>query len=80
MPDFLHCMQELGKGYALAISRRLRQAQQEFTKATETLARRQGPSPGAQPGLQAKVLVEARQVAVTSWAGVYSTYCHHTTS
>lgn len=76
MPDFFHCMHELGKSYALAIGRRLRQAQQELTKATETLARRQGPSPVNQPDLQAKGLVEARQVEVTRWAGVHSTYRH----
>jgi Family of unknown function (DUF6399) len=77
MPDFFHCMHELGKSYALTIGRRLRQAHQELTKATEALARRQGPSPGDQPDLQAKGLVEARQVEVTRWAGVHSTYRHH---
>jgi hypothetical protein len=76
MPDFFHCMHELGKSYGLAIGRRLRQAQQELTKATEALARRQGPSPVDQPDLQAKGLVEARQVEVTRWAGVHSTYRH----
>ena len=33
IPDFFHCMHELGQSYTLAIGRRLRQAPQEFTKA-----------------------------------------------
>src|SRR5919198_3875725 len=42
MPDFFHCLHDLGKSYALAIGQRLRHAQQELTKTQEALARRQG--------------------------------------
>jgi hypothetical protein len=77
MPDFFHCMHELGNGYALAIGRRVRQAQQELTKAKEAMARRQGPSPGEQPDPKAPVLVEARQAEVTRWEEVRSTSRHH---
>ena len=77
MPDFFHCMHDLGKSYALAIGQRLRHAQQELTKTQETLVRRQGPSHVDQPDLKAKTLVDAKQSEVTRWEGVHSTYRHH---
>src|SRR5215471_20630896 len=42
MPDFFHCLHDLGQSYALAIGQRLRHAQQDLTQAKEALARRQG--------------------------------------
>ena len=77
MPDGFQGMHELGTSAGLALGRRLRQAQQERTQATEALARRPGPSPVDQPDLQAKGVVEARQVEVTRWAGVHRNSRHH---
>ena len=77
MPDFFHCMHDLVKSYSLAIGQRLRQAQQELTKAQEGLARRQGPPRIDRTDLEAQALVEARQVEVTRWEEVRNTYRGH---
>jgi hypothetical protein len=55
MPDFLHCMHDLVKRYALPIGQRVRQAPQELTKAQEAMARRHGPSPVDPPDPKAKI-------------------------
>jgi len=77
MPDFFHCMHDLVKSYSLAIGQRLRHAQQELTKAQETLARHQGPSQIDQGNRAVKALVEARQVEVTRWEEAHNTYRDH---
>lgn len=74
MPDFFHCMHDLVKSYSLAIGQRVRHAQQEFTKAQEALARRQGRPHAAPDAPEAKALVEARQVEVTRWEEAHHTY------
>jgi hypothetical protein len=74
MPDLFHCRHELGKSYALTIGQRLRHAQQDLTKATEILGRRQGGPPREQDDLAATTLVEARQAEVTRWETVRHTY------
>jgi len=77
MPDFFHCMHDLVKSYSLAIGQRARQAQQELTKVTEALARRQESLHVDQADPEAPALVEARQAEVTRWQDVHNTYRHH---
>jgi hypothetical protein len=77
MPDFFHVVHEIIKSYALAIGRRLRQAQQELKQAQEALARRQGLPPGKQADPEATAVVEARQAEVTRWEEVRHTYRAH---
>ena len=77
MPDFFHCLHDLGQSYALAIGQRLRHAQQELTKAQEALARRQGLLPVGHDDPAAKALVEGRQAKVTQWDEVRHTYRSH---
>jgi len=74
MPDFFHCMHDVVKSYSLAIGQRLRQAQQELTKAKEAMARRQGLPKMDQSDPKAKVLVETRQAEVTRWEEAHNTY------
>jgi hypothetical protein len=68
MPDFFHVAHEIVKSYSLAIGQRWRHAQQELTKATEALARRQGVVQAEQAPHEARALVQARQAEVTRWA------------
>jgi hypothetical protein len=77
MPDFFHCLHELGKGYALTIGQRLRHAQQELTKTKEALAHRPGRPSMDHTDLAAKTLVEERQAEVTRWEAVRHTYRGH---
>jgi hypothetical protein len=77
MPDFFHCMHDLVKSYSLTIGQRVRQAQQELTKAQEALARRQAPPRMDCLDLEARALIEARQGAVTRWEEVRRTYRDH---
>ena len=77
MPDFFHVAHEIVKSYSLAIGQRWRHAQQELTKATETLARRQGMLQAAQASREARALVQARQAEVTRWAEAHHSYRGH---
>jgi hypothetical protein len=77
MPDFFHVAHEIVKSYSLAIGQRWRHAQQELTKATETLARRQGGLQAAQASHEARALVQARQAEVTRWAEAHHSYRGH---
>jgi hypothetical protein len=77
MPDFFHVAHEIVKSYALAIGQRWRHAQQELTKATEALARRQGGLQAAQASHEARALVQARQAEVTRWAEAHHSYRGH---
>jgi hypothetical protein len=70
MPDFVHCMHDLVKSYALPLGQRLRHAHQELMKAQEAMARR----PGAQPDPQAQALVTTRQDEVRRWEEARNIY------
>jgi len=77
MPDFFHCLHELGKSYALAIGQRVRHAHQALTQAQEALARRQGLPQGGYADPAAKACVEVRQAEVQQWEEVRHTYRSH---
>ena len=77
MPDFFHVTHEIVKSYSLTIGQRWRHAQQELTKATEALARRQGVLQAAQAPHEARALVQARQAEVTRWAEAHHSYRGH---
>lgn len=59
-PDVFHLVHDIVKSYALAMGRRLRQAQQELTHAEEKHARRQGRGLSPQEGQEDVLLVAAR--------------------
>ena len=73
MPDFFHVVHEIVKSYSLAIGQRWRHAQQELTKAQETLARRHVEQETA----EAQALVAARQAEVTRWDEARHSYRGH---
>ena len=77
MPDFFHVTHEIVKSYSLTIGQRWRHAQQELTKATEALARRQGVLQAAQAPHEARALVQARQAEVTRWEEAHHSYRGH---
>jgi hypothetical protein len=77
MPDFFHVAHEIVKSYSLAIGQRWRHAQQELTKATEALARRQGVVQAEQAPHEARALVQGRQAEVTRWAEAHHIYRVH---
>jgi len=77
MPDFFHVTHEIIKSYALAIGRHLRQAHQERTKATETLARRQGGPPADHDVPEARTVVAAKHAEVQRWEAVQHPYRQH---
>src|SRR4029434_9473177 len=77
MPAFFHVVHAIVKSYALAIGQRWRHAQQELTKATEPLARREGRLQGEQATREARDLVEARQAEVTRWEEASHIYRGH---
>jgi hypothetical protein len=67
VPDFFHVVHEIVKGYSLALGQRWRHAQQELTKATEALARRQGLRQVEHVIQEARGRVEGQQAEVTRW-------------
>ena len=77
IPDLFHLMHEVAKSYALAIFRRLRQAQQTLTQAQERLAHCQAAHLGEAAVQQAQAMVEAQAAEVQRWQHVRSTYRHH---
>ena len=77
MPDFFHVVHEIVKGYSLVIGQRWRQAQQELTKAKETLTRLQESRPAAQATRETRALVDVRQAEVTRWEEAHHTYRSH---
>jgi hypothetical protein len=80
IPDVLHLLPDLVKGYALALCSRLRQAPQALKQAQERLATCQASHPGS-PALQrAQALVETRDAEGTYWANVPSVYRHPLTT
>src|SRR5215510_5350699 len=74
MPDFFHVVHEIVKSYSLALGQRWRHAQQELTKATEVLARRQGQFQAEHAICEARAQVEARQAEVTRWEEAFNIY------
>jgi hypothetical protein len=74
MPDFFHVVHEIVKSYSLAIGQRWQHAQQELTKATEVLARRQGQLQAEHAICEARAQVEARQAEVTRWEEAFNIY------
>jgi len=77
MPDFFHCVHDIGKTYSLTIGRRLRDAQQALAHAEARLMRRHEHASGGQDTWQDVLLVEARRAAVTQWTAVQPTYRLH---
>jgi hypothetical protein len=77
VPDFFHVVHDIVKSYSLAISRHLRQAHQELTKATEALVQHQERSHKAPEAPAATAKVAARQAEVEQWETVQRTYRHH---
>ena len=77
MPDFFHFVHDIVKSYALAIGRRLRQAQKDLKQAEAVLESQRGRSHTDGAGPEAKAQVEARQAEVRRWEAVQRTYRHH---
>lgn len=77
MPDFFHFVHDIVKSYALAIGRRLRQAQTDLKQAEAMLESHRGRSHAEGVGPEAKAQVEARQAEVRRWEAVQRTYRHH---
>jgi hypothetical protein len=70
MPDFFHCLHDIGKSYALALGQKLRQAQQALTHAEARLAR-------DQDNRESALRVEACEAEVTLWSEIQRTYRQH---
>ena len=77
MPDFFHFVHDIVKSYALAIGRRLRQAQKDLKQAEAMLESHRGRGHADGAGPEAKAQVEARQAEVRRWEAVQRTYRHH---
>jgi len=77
MPDFFHFVHAIIKSYALAIGRRLRQAQQDLKQAEAVLESHRGRSHADGAGPEARAQVEARQGEGRRWEAVQRTYRHH---
>lgn len=75
--DFFPVMHALGKSYALAIARRVRQAHQELKNAEEGLSKQRGADGRRQEASEAQHRVAARRAAVQRWEQVHSTYRDH---
>ena len=80
IPDVLHLLHDLVKGYALVICSRLRQAQQALKQAQERLATYQASHPDSPELQRVQALVETSDAEVTYWENVYSVYRHHLTT
>jgi hypothetical protein len=77
MPDFFHCMYDLGKSYSLALARKLRQAQKALKTAEDALAKHPGLPPAAPNDSGAQAAVEASRAEVQRWEEVRSADRHH---
>src|SRR4051794_5191544 len=77
MPDVFHFVHAIVKSYALAIGRRLRQAQKDLKQAEAVLESQRGRSHTDGAGPEAKAQVEARPAEVRRWEAVQRTYRHH---
>jgi hypothetical protein len=77
VPDLFHLIHDLVKSYALAICGPLRQAQQAFKQARESLTTCQASLRSRDEAQQAQAEVEARAAEVEHWASVHRAYRHH---
>jgi len=77
VPDVFHLIHDLVKSYSLAICGPLRQAQQAFNQARESLTTCQASLRSSDEAQQAQAEVEARAAEVEHWASVHSAYRHH---
>src|SRR5438477_11352 len=77
VPDVFHLIHDLVKSYSLAICGPLRQAQQAFNQARESLTMCQASLRSSDEAQQAQAEVEARAAEVEHWASVHSAYRHH---
>jgi hypothetical protein len=77
IPDVFHLLHAVAQRYALAIFRRLRQAQQTLTQAQERLAHCQAAPRGDAAVQHAQAMVEAQAAEVPRWHQVRSAYRHH---
>jgi len=77
VPDLFHLIHDLVKSYALAICGPLRQAQQAFKQARESLTTCQASLRSSDEAQQAQAEVEARAAEVEHWASVHRAYRHH---
>ena len=77
IPDLFHLIHDLVKGYALAISSRLRHARQALGQAQEHLARCQASAPSGGAAQQAQRVVEETEAEVKRWEGIRSASRQH---
>ncbi len=77
MPDFFHLMHDIGKSYALAMARQLRQAHKTMKTAEDALARQLALAQADQDGPEAQAVVAASRADVQRWEEVRSAYRHH---
>jgi hypothetical protein len=77
VPDLFHLIHDLVKSYSLAICGPLRQAQQAFNQARESLTTCQASLRSSDEAQQAQAEVEARAAEVEHWASVHSAYRYH---
>src|SRR5437660_4483482 len=77
VPDVFHLIHDLVKSYSLAICGPLRQAQQAFNQARESLTTCQASLRSSDEAQQAQAEVEARAAEVEHWASVHSAYRYH---
>src|SRR5438445_8424000 len=77
IPDVFHLIHDLVKSYSLAICGPLRQAQQAFNQARESLTTCQASHRSRDEVQQAQAAMEARAAEVERWARVHSAYRHH---
>lgn len=80
IPDVLHLLHDVVKGYARALCSRLSQARQALKQAHERLAPCQASHPDSPARQRAQALVETRDAAVPSWANGHSVSRHHLTT
>src|SRR6266436_4150855 len=76
IPDLFHLIHDLGKSYALSICGPLRQAQQAFNQARESLTTCQASLRSREEAQQVQAEGEARAAEVEHWASVHSAYRH----
>src|SRR3989441_2618312 len=77
VPDLFHLIHDLVKSYSLAICGPLRQAQQAFNQARESLTTCLASHRSRDEVQHAQAEMEAREAEVKHWERVRSTYRHH---
>src|SRR6266436_4838156 len=76
IPDVFHLIHDLVKSYSWAICGPLRQAQQAFNQARESLTTCQASLRSREEAQQVQAEGEARAAEVEHWASVHSAYRH----